>query len=247
MGEMKKSGRDDGAIAQDSRSLAARKAYLVAAIAAAAVYGLGDLISGLLYEGYSHRDQAISELTAFGSPVRPLMLTAMMVHGLLLVVFAVGLWRLSRERILHGVAGLFIAAWVVGLPNHTIWAMSSRGMDAGFNDTMHITGTIVWSLLVAAAVVLSAVAYRGRFRIYAIATLVILAGFGAAASFAMAGLEQDMTPWAGAFERINAYAYFAWVIVLAVTWERHHAGAARAQPRTTGPGRTMAPAPAGSR
>jgi len=45
------------------------KALLVAAIASVVVYGLGDLASGLLYDGYSYRDQWVSELSAFGSPV----------------------------------------------------------------------------------------------------------------------------------------------------------------------------------
>jgi hypothetical protein len=28
--------------------------------------------------------------------------------------------------------------------------------------------------------------------------------------------RRDLTTWAGGFERINAYAYFAWLVVLAV-------------------------------
>lgn len=66
---------------------------------------------------------------------------------------------------------------------------------------------------------LSAVACPG-FRLYAIATIPILVGFGAASSLAIQGIEQNLTPWAGAFERINAYTYFAWLIVLAVTVHR---------------------------
>jgi hypothetical protein len=31
------------------------------------------------------------------------------------------------------------------------------------------------------------------------------------------GIEENFTPWAGGFERINAYAFFAWLVVLAVT------------------------------
>lgn len=49
-----------------------------------------------------------------------------------------------------------------------------------------------------------------------IATIPVLVGFGAASSVAIQGIVQNSTPWAGAFERINAYAYFAWLIVLAV-------------------------------
>ena len=220
----------------------AKKALLAGAIVGGAVYGLGDLVSGLLYEGYSFRDQAISELTAFGSPVRPLMLTVMIVHSLPLLAFAVGIWRVSNRKSLRGVGAALIAASVVGLPIHTIWAMSSRWMETGFNDTMHISLAIVWSLLIFVAVVLSVVAYKGWFRLYAIATLLILVGFGAAASMAIQGIDQNLTPWAGAFERVNAYSYFAWLAVLAVTVIRRSlgeatatAGVAGVEARTKGP------------
>jgi hypothetical membrane protein len=75
------------------RSGTARKALLVAGIVAVGVYALGDLLSGLLYEGYSFKDQAISELSAIGSPVRPLKVAFLTTHGLLLVAFGVGVWR----------------------------------------------------------------------------------------------------------------------------------------------------------
>ena len=65
--------------------------------------------------------------------------------------------------------------------------------------------------------IFSAVAYRGWFRLYSIATLVVVIGFGGATSIAIRGIEQNHTPWAGGFERINAYTYFAWLVVLAVT------------------------------
>jgi hypothetical protein len=46
--------------------------------------------------------------------------------------------------------------------------------------------------------VLSAVAYPGRFRLYALATMVVVVGFGMASGLAMRGVEQNDTPWAGA-------------------------------------------------
>jgi hypothetical membrane protein len=184
------------------------------------VYGLGDLASGLLYEGYSYKDQWISELTAFGSPVRLLMVTAILVHGLLLLVFGVGIWRSADRRSLNWVGALLILAGVIGLPTHTVFAMSSRWMTAGFNDTMHAMLSLAFSLIVFTAVVLSAVAFPGWFRLYSIATIPVLVGFGTASSVAIQGIAQNSTPWAGAFERINAYAYFAWLIVLAVTVAR---------------------------
>ena len=55
----------------------------------------------------------------------------------------------------------------------------------------------------------------------------MVVGFGLAASFAIQGIEQNDTPWAGGFERINAYAYFAWLVVLAVTVMRREGPSTR--------------------
>ena len=107
--------------------------------------------------------------------------------------------------------------------------MTSRDAEPGFNDTMHIILSAVFSALVIVAMVLSAVAYRGWFRLYAFVTIAVVVGFGMAASFAMQGIEQNYTPWAGGFERINAYAYFAWLIVLAVTVMRREVPATRSR------------------
>lgn len=193
----------------------ATRLLLLSGIVAVVLYGIGDLISGLLYDGYSFRDQAISELSAFGSPVRPSMMSVILIHGLLVVAFGVGVWRVGERKSVRWVGLSMIGAGVIGIPTHTVFAMSSRWMEPGFNDTMHIVLTGAFSLFVFVAIVLSAVAFRGWFRLYSVATLLILVGFGAAASAAMGGIEDNLTPWAGGFERINAYAYFAWLVVLA--------------------------------
>lgn len=192
------------------------------------VYAVGDLLSGLVYDGYSYLNQAISELSAFGSPVRPLMVTVILIHNLLLLAFGIGLLRVARRRSVWWIGALLVAGFVVvGIPTHTFWAMSSRGMATGFNDTMHIILSVVFSLLVVALMVLSAVAYRGWFRVYSLATMLVVAGFGIASSLAIRGIEQNNTPWAGGFERIDAYAYFAWLVVLAVMVIRHELGSSQ--------------------
>lgn len=228
-------------VSRDPRPLRARAradaldtALLAAGILAVAVYGVGDLVSGLVYNGYSYRDQAISELSAFGSPVRPLMVTVILVHALLMTAFGVGIWRTADRRSLHWVGICLVATGLIGFPTHTVFAMSSRWLPSGFNDVMHIVLTSVFSLFVFAAIVLSAIAYRGRFRLFAIATLLVIVGFGAASSAAIQGLARNETPWAGGFERINAYTYFAWIVVLAVITLR------RLDVTPHGPGRSNA-------
>jgi hypothetical protein len=148
----------------------------------------------------------------------------------LVFAFGIGVLRASRRRSLSWVGGLLIAIGVVGFPTHTVWAMTSRDMEAGFNDRMHIILSAVFSALVIAAIALSAVAYRGWFRLYSLGTIaVVVVGFGMASAFAIQGIEQNDTPLAGGFERINAYAYFAWLILLAVTVMRREAPETRSR------------------
>jgi hypothetical membrane protein len=200
-----------------------KKGLVLAAIPAVVVYVMADVLSGSLYDGYSYADQAISELSAFGSPVRPLMVTAILAHGVLLLVFSIGLLRVTRRgSAVSWIGALGVAGFViVGIPTHTFWAMSSRDMVTGFNDTMHIALSTIFSVCVMAQIVLSAVGYRGWFRFYALATLAVVVIFGLASGVAIQGIEQDDTPWAGGFERINAYAYFAWLVALALMVVRH--------------------------
>jgi hypothetical protein len=194
-----------------------KRSLLLAGVAAVVAYAIGDVLSGLLYDGYSYLDQAISELSAFGSPVRPLMVTVILIHNVLLLTFGIAVLLVARRRAVWWIGALQVAEFVlVGIATHTFWAMSSRDIATGFNDTMHITLSVVFSLIVVAMMILSAVAYPGWFRLYALATIVVVIGFGMASSLAMRGIEQNDTPWAGGFERINAYAYFAWLVVLVV-------------------------------
>jgi len=74
------------------------KLLLLAGAAAVIVYAIGDVLSGVLYDGYSWADQAISELRAFGSPVRPLMVAVILVHNVLLLAFGVGILRVATPR-----------------------------------------------------------------------------------------------------------------------------------------------------
>lgn len=198
------------------RGRSAKSTLLFAGIGAVALYVIGDFVSGLLYDGYSFRDQAISELAAFGSPVRPLMVTVILLHNLLLVTFGVGVWQVAARKSLRWAGLSLVAVGVSGIPTHTVFAMSSRWMEGGFNDTMHQAFTGIFTLLVVAAIVLSAVALPGWFRKFSTGIVVVLTGFGAASAVAIQGIEENATAWAGGFERINAYAYFAWLIALAV-------------------------------
>jgi hypothetical protein len=201
------------------RSRTVTKALLVAGIVASGLYIVGDLLSGLIYSAsrpYSFRDQWISELTALGSPVRPVMVAVITVHDVLLIAFGLGIWRAAgRSRSLRWVGLGLVATTAFGLIIHPFFPMASRW---NFSETpMHGILSVVWSLGISAVVVLAAIAYRGWFRRYSVGTVLVMMTFGIASGIAIRGIEQNDTPWAGAFERINAYVLMAWFVVLAVT------------------------------
>ena len=103
------------------RSRTATKLLLLAGVGAVLVYAIGDVLSGLLYDGYSWADQAISELSAIGSPVRPLMVSIILTHNVLLLLFGIGMLRVADRRSLPWIGILLVVCFVVvGLPTHTI-------------------------------------------------------------------------------------------------------------------------------
>jgi hypothetical protein len=219
------------------RSRTSTKVLLLAGVAAAGVYVVGDVVSGLTYNSsrpYNFKDQWISELTALGSPVRSLMVTVITLHNLLGAALAVGIWKAAdQNRALRWVGLVLLASVSVGIWIHPFFPMSSRWMERAFTDTMHETLTFVWLPFVLVAVTLSAVAFRGWFRVYSVATPVAMTGFGIASGNAIQGLEQNDTPWAGVFERINAYALMAWLAVLAVTVMRRSLSEVTIEKRVT--------------
>jgi Na+/proline symporter len=92
-----------------------------------------------------------------------------------------------------------------------------RGVAATTTDSIHGALTTVAGILVLIAIAFAAGAFGKPFLIYSIATIVVLPVCGALAFRYAPRLETDLpTPWMGAWERINIYAYLLWAVVLAV-------------------------------
>lgn len=84
-------------------------------------------------------------------------------------------------------------------------------------DTMHIILTVVTVLLILLIIGFGALAGGKRFRIYSIATILILFVCGVWAFLDGPRIAANLpTPWVGVRERINIYGYMLWMLVLAV-------------------------------
>ncbi len=200
-------------IIQDRKELqsqkTARKVLLICGMLSSLLYVATDILAGMLYVGYSFTSQGFSELWAIGSPVRQPLLPLIIVRGVLLLAFALGIWMAaSRNRALRITALMLIGDNVVGLVTPVFFPPPSP---------MHAPLTGVEVIFILLAMGFGAVTYRNWFRPYSIGTILILIITGVWAFMQVSHFEANQTvPWFGIIERILIYFYLLWVAVLAI-------------------------------
>jgi hypothetical protein len=182
---------------------------------------LSDLLAGLLYGGYDPLDQTISELSARGASTRPLLAALGLIWSGLLIAFGIGVLRAANgHRPLSVTGGLLIAHGVVSV--QWLWfPMTARddivSGSTRWNDAGHLA-LIAWSGLFALAEIgCGAAAFKWRFRVYSVVTVVTALVFGVLTSTQAANLvDGESTPLMGVYERVSVGAWLLWIAVLSV-------------------------------
>jgi hypothetical protein len=215
-----------------------RKVLLVSGIASSVLYAL--MIWGIRYEGYSRISQVPSELTAIGAPTRALWVQLGWIYTALVAAFGFGLWTSAgRDRALRIVGVLVLAYASLGF----LWpfaAMHQREVLAAGggapSDTIHIVLGGVTVLLTFLMIGFAAPAFGKRFRLYSIASIVVLLAFGGLTFLEAPRLQANLpTPWIGLWERINISVFLLWFVVLAAKLWRTGAAQGRWSSRVTSP------------
>lgn len=203
-----------------------RRLLLACGILSPLMYALADALAGLRSEGYSFRDQTISELGAIGAPSRALFSALLVPAYLLLVAFGAGVRQSAAGRRGLRLAGtLLIAFGVVALTVGQFVPMRVRGSEQGLAGALHLVEGMVEMVILLAAMGFAAAALGGRFRLYTIATIAVMVAFGAWSGMDAPRVEAGLpTPWLGVKERIFWYAYHLWYIVLALALLRPERG-----------------------
>jgi hypothetical protein len=202
-----------------------RRSLLACGIAGAALYPLSDIFATTRYPAFSYRDQAVSELFAIGAPTSTLVVSLFSVSSTLLFLFSIGIWMsASGRRRVRWLAVMMALNTLDALVLWNFFPMHMRGAQPTFTDTMH--GALAIDPFLLAAVVLGAVAFRGWFRVYTVATLVFTSVFAFIGfSYVSAVVANQPTPWMGAIERAAQYATNIWYAVLAVMLRRERRAA----------------------
>jgi hypothetical protein len=205
-----------------------QKALLGCGIVSSLVYVVANVIGARRWRGYSSTSQTVSELSAIGAPSRPVVVPLLSTHGALVIPFGAGVWESAgRKRALRLTGALLVGLGASDLsaplfPMHRREALA-RG-EGSRTDTMHIVLTGVNSLLILLAIGCGSTAFEKRFRLYSVATILVLVVTGGLTATQASRLEANLpTPWAGLMERISIGGYLLWQVVLATALMRPRA------------------------
>ena len=199
-----------------------RDVLLALGIVGPLFYVATDILLATRWEGYSYTDQTVSELFAIGAPTRPLAVPLMLTYGVLAIAFGLGVWVSAGEkRALRVVAVGLIGKEVLGsvatlfAPIHLREALAAGA--GSLTDAWHGILTFGGALCYLLAMGFGATALGKRFRLYSIATMLILVVFGVMTGLDQPQLEANLpTPWMGLWERIDIFATMLWIAVLAI-------------------------------
>jgi len=194
---------------------------LVCGIASSLLYIAMNVFIPMQWPGYSSASQTVSELSAIGAPTRSLWLVPGMVYTALVTAFGWGVWRSAGQAgSLRTVGGVLLAYGSLGLlwpfaPMHLRETLAAGGST--LSDTLHLILGSVTVLLMLLAISFGAGAFGKRFRVYSLASLVVLFAFGALTFWGAPEVAANRpTPWLGDWERINIGVFLLWVVVVAI-------------------------------
>jgi hypothetical membrane protein len=183
------------------------------------IYVFHVVYGGLLWAGYSHIRQPISDLSATGAPDRDLLQGILYIYGILLVIFTIYAFlyfKKSDNKTIKVAMAIFITAQIVSI-SYGFFPEDLSGAEATFTGTMHlvVTGLIVPLTILTPFV--SGIAFRKieGFRslsLYSYITTAIIFFVGGLTVILMANKSEVF----GLFERINIGSYQLWIFIFAL-------------------------------
>ena len=176
-----------------------------------------DILAAMWYPGYSYMNQTMSQLAAIGAPTRPFQVALLAMWSALVIAFGIGVWASAGGKRSLRVTGMLLvivgALGLVELPFPQTAMQLSGGLAA---QTMHLIVTSVAVLLTLLYIGFGAAAHGKAFRLYSIATILIMLVFGALSGLQAPQAVQFSAPWMGVEKRVCYYSFLLWILVFAV-------------------------------
>ncbi len=183
------------------------------------LYILHTVLGGLLWRGYSHLMQPISDLTASGAPNKPLLDVIILFYGISLLIFVFSSFfylKNDSSKLLKVGLILLILMEIVSF-SYNFFPQDLPNSAPTFRGVMHIvvTGLIVPLTISAPLFIGIGLIKKDDFKIfsiYSIATSAAIFIFGGLSVFIAAnGLK-----YFGLFERINIGSLHIWIFLFSL-------------------------------
>lgn len=214
-----------------------RRALLACGMAASLIWTGTDIFAALSYEGYNFPLDPISGLSAVDAPTGAFVIPLDSLYALLKIAFALGIWlSFGHRRPMRITAGLMFAFGLTDLvANLFPWNPDEPPLGTFVNLMHSILAGGLPVLLFFLTIGFGASANGRWFRVYSYGTLLALAVLGALPILGGFQLSTDQPPeWAGAAERVNAYGFMLWMMLLSIILLRSQRGGTGQLPQTDG-------------
>lgn len=185
------------------------------------IYMAHVIMGGILWDGYSHVRQTISELTGNGAPDAEMLRIFTAAYGILAVIFSAAVYMLFRKYKVEGIARfgavLLLIMHIASLIGYSLFPLEQGGEVLTFGNFMHLAITAI--VVIATVGALFAIGYglwlTKNFRSIGLFTLVC------AIMIVLAGVATPIVlnnelPFAGLVERVTIFTLQLWVFVLSL-------------------------------
>ena len=193
----------------------ANKAFAICGIIAPILYLSLAIIGGLLRPGYSHTTHSVSELLVVGAPNKPLMDTILIIYGVLMTLYPIGIHRGINEGKGSKVGpALLVVAGVLTLIT-VFFPQDSGGEPVTFAGTMHIALVIPMVVLSLAALLafwrrLKSDSLWAGYDRYSLVTFIVGITLGVISVILID------SPYMGLLERLSAGVILQWTFFMSI-------------------------------
>jgi hypothetical protein len=203
-----------------TRRDAIRKVLLGCGVLSSLLYVGTEVYAWTRYPGYSPLSQAFSELLAEGAPTRSLMVAvAGAPYNLLVAALGVGVWMSGRQRATRITSVLLLLYALISYLGGTVFQMDPREAEHSLRTVVHERATALMVACMLLAMGVGAFVHGRRFRIYSLGTMLTVLVFAGLAFQQVTLLAaHERAPYLGLIERVNIYAWMAWMAVLAISF-----------------------------
>ena len=183
------------------------------------IYLLHVIVGGILWNGYSHIEQPISDLTSITAPNKILLSVMTNMYGIFALIFVIVLYRLLKPHdswLLRNGLLLLIIMEAVSFVGYLLFPLESSGVEKpSFQNIMHIVVTIIVVVTTIGSTFLLGIGFlriqrTKRLGLYIFVSAITITISGILTGFVIA----NELPIIGLIERINIFALQGIVFLL---------------------------------